>query len=128
MSSQTELQHTQTTESSSLSKRIVDYLSSAIPTAEKLQLIDELLFSFTLKVDLLLSPKLTEREQECFRLLALGHDTYQVARVLGISQRTVEKHSASIKEKLKAENLIQAIREGMKWGYLPPKLKNFEGR
>lgn len=43
---------------------------------------------------------LTQREQTVLKLLAEGHNNKEIARVLGISVRTVETHRQNIKSKL----------------------------
>ncbi len=44
--------------------------------------------------------QLTQREQTVLKLLAEGHNNKEIARVLGISVRTVETHRQNIKSKL----------------------------
>ncbi|MFI9081838.1 response regulator [Streptomyces sioyaensis] len=44
--------------------------------------------------------ELTSREREVLALMAQGHTNAEIAEVLGISQRVVEKHTASIFTKL----------------------------
>ncbi len=44
--------------------------------------------------------QLTQREQTVLKLLAEGHNNKEIARVLGISVRTVETHRQNIKAKL----------------------------
>ncbi|MBV0932042.1 response regulator [Marinobacterium weihaiense] len=44
--------------------------------------------------------QLTHREQTVLKLLAEGHNNKEIARVLGISVRTVETHRQNIKSKL----------------------------
>ncbi len=56
---------------------------------------------------------LTEREQEVFDLLVLGHQNKVVAHKLGISARTVEVHRARVMEKLDARNLADLVRHAM---------------
>jgi DNA-binding NarL/FixJ family response regulator len=52
---------------------------------------------------------LTERERAVLRLVADGLPTKQIARSLGISERTVKFHITSIFRKLGAENRAQAV-------------------
>lgn len=52
----------------------------------------------------------TPRETEVIRLLAEGKTNKEVARVLGISQRTAENHRAKIMEKLGLKSLSELVR------------------
>jgi DNA-binding NarL/FixJ family response regulator len=52
---------------------------------------------------------LSEREREVLRLVAEGQPTKQVARSLGITERTVKFHVNSIFHKLGAESRAQAV-------------------
>jgi len=55
------------------------------------------------------STGLSDREREVLRLVADGQPTKQVARTLGITERTVKFHVTSIFHKLGAENRAQAV-------------------
>jgi DNA-binding NarL/FixJ family response regulator len=55
------------------------------------------------------STSLSEREREVLRLVAEGQPTKQVARSLGITERTVKFHVNSIFHKLGAESRAQAV-------------------
>ena len=52
---------------------------------------------------------LTGREREVLRLVADGLPGKQIARALGISERTVKFHTASLLRKLGADNRAQAV-------------------
>lgn len=54
--------------------------------------------------------RLTEREAGVLRLMVDGHSNKQIARLLGISARTVETHRASVFEKLEVDALAQLVR------------------
>lgn len=60
---------------------------------------------------------LTDREGEVLSLLAMGHQNAGIGERLNISARTVEKHRASLMEKLGvgslAELIAYALREGL---------------
>lgn len=60
---------------------------------------------------------LTPRELEVLRLIALGHTSVEVARILEISPRTVESHRARVLSKLglttRAELVRYALRRGL---------------
>lgn len=53
--------------------------------------------------------QLTGREREVLRLIAEGLPGKQIARSLGISERTVKFHIASLLRKLNADNRAQAV-------------------
>jgi DNA-binding NarL/FixJ family response regulator len=53
--------------------------------------------------------QLTGREREVLRLIAEGLPGKQIARALGISERTVKFHTASLLRKLGADNRAQAV-------------------
>lgn len=61
--------------------------------------------------------KLTQREVEVLRLIALGHTSVEVARKLHLSPRTIETHRAHIYTKLglttRAELVRYALRRGL---------------
>jgi len=55
------------------------------------------------------STELSPREREVLALLAEGLPTKQIARSLGITERTVKFHVASLFAKLGASNRAQAV-------------------
>jgi two-component system response regulator NreC len=61
--------------------------------------------------------RLTPREREVLRLIALGHTSVEIAAKLGLSPRTIETHRARIHRKLslttRAELVRYALRRGM---------------
>ena len=61
---------------------------------------------------------LTERELEVLDLLANGLANKQVAAALGISEHTVKFHVSSIYSKLNATNRAEAIRAGLRGGWI----------
>jgi DNA-binding NarL/FixJ family response regulator len=65
---------------------------------------------------------LTSREREVLRLVAQGLPSKQIARALGISERTVKFHTASLLRKLGADNRAQAVALAAQRGLLetPP--------
>lgn len=62
------------------------------------------------------SERLTERERQVFPLVANGHSSKLIARELGISARTVEKHRISIMNKFEASNLTLLVRYAIALG------------
>jgi len=61
--------------------------------------------------------KLTQREVEVLRLIALGHTSVEIARKLHLSPRTIETHRAHIHKKLglatRAELVRYCLRRGL---------------
>jgi two-component system response regulator NreC len=61
--------------------------------------------------------KLTPREREVLRLIALGHTSVEIAHKLGLSPRTIETHRARIHRKLglgtRAELVHYALRHNL---------------
>jgi two-component system response regulator NreC len=55
-------------------------------------------------------PRLSPRELEILKLLALGHTNNEIAGILRISLRTVESHRARIVQKLGAQSRAELIR------------------
>ena len=76
-----------------------------------------------------LAPPLTERELEVIRALARGMSDRQIARSLGISEKTVRNHTSNIYRKLhifdRTQAVIYAVREGVidveELDYRPPR-------
>lgn len=61
---------------------------------------------------------LTDRETEVLTLLSRGLANKQIAVTLGISEHTVKFHVSSIYTKLNATNRTQAVREGLRNGWI----------
>jgi len=61
---------------------------------------------------------LTERESEVLGLLARGMANKQIAAALGISEHTVKFHVSSIYTKLNVTNRAEAVREGLRGGWI----------
>jgi DNA-binding NarL/FixJ family response regulator len=61
---------------------------------------------------------LTERESEVLGLLAKGLANKQIAVALGISEHTVKFHVSSIYQKLNVTNRTEAVREGLRGGWI----------
>jgi DNA-binding NarL/FixJ family response regulator len=65
---------------------------------------------------------LSEREQQVFRLLAQGNTTGQIGEILCISPKTVEKHRASIMNKLGVHDRVGLMKYAIKIGVVDPDL------
>jgi DNA-binding NarL/FixJ family response regulator len=61
---------------------------------------------------------LTDRELEVLALLARGLANKQIAVELGISEHTVKFHVSSIYTKLSVTNRTEAVREGLRGGWI----------
>jgi two-component system, NarL family, response regulator YdfI len=61
---------------------------------------------------------LTERESEVLGLLLRGLANKQIAVELGISEHTVKFHVSSIYTKLNVTNRTEAVREGLRGGWI----------
>ena len=61
---------------------------------------------------------LTERETEVLGLLSKGLANKQIAAALGISEHTVKFHVSSIYTKLNVTNRTEAVREGLRGGWV----------
>ena len=62
--------------------------------------------------------KLTERESEVLRLVAVGHSNVEIAARLDISVKTVEVHKTNAMRKLGLTGRVDVIRYGVLQGWL----------
>lgn len=62
--------------------------------------------------------RLTEREQEIMKLVVAGHANKEIARMLGISHRTVEIHRTRIRSKMQAQSLPDLVVMALKCDFL----------
>ena len=65
---------------------------------------------------------LSEREQQVFRLVAEGNSTQQIADLLSVSPKTVEKHRTNIMRKLGLKDRLDLVKQAIKIGILDPDL------
>jgi two-component system, NarL family, response regulator NreC len=68
------------------------------------------LLSAKLKGTASATDRLTPREREVLRLIALGHTSVEIARKLGLSPRTIETHRARIHRKLGLDTRAELVR------------------
>ena len=61
---------------------------------------------------------LSEREQQVFRLVVQGKTSQQIGDLLCISPRTVEKHRASVLQKLAMKDTLELVRFAAKLGVI----------
>jgi DNA-binding NarL/FixJ family response regulator len=59
---------------------------------------------------------LSPREKEILQLIAEEHTSMEIANLLSISEKTVEKHRANLMEKLNVRNLAGLVRFAVKHG------------
>lgn len=64
--------------------------------------------------------RLTPREREVLRLIALGHTSVEIAKKLDLSPRTIETHRARIHRKLKLETRAELVHYALQHGLLKP--------
>ena len=62
--------------------------------------------------------KLTERESEVLRLVAVGHSNIEIGARLDISVKTVEVHKTNAMRKLGLTGRVDVIRYGVLQGWL----------
>lgn len=65
---------------------------------------------------------LSDREQQVFRLMVEGNSTAQIADILCVSPKTVEKHRANVMRKLGVRDLVAMVKYAVKIGIIDPEL------
>jgi len=66
------------------------------------------------------SDPLTPREREITKLIAEGHPSSEIARMLVISPSTVERHRSNVLEKLGMRNRVELTRYAIRRGLVEP--------
>ena len=66
------------------------------------------------------SSVLTDREDEVVKLIAEGHSSREIARILVISPRTVERHRANVLAKLGMRDRTELTRYAVRAGLIEP--------
>ncbi len=64
--------------------------------------------------------ELSERERQVFQLLVQGNPTAEIAEILFISSKTVEKHRANIIKKIGISQPVQMVKYAIRIGVLDP--------
>lgn len=64
------------------------------------------------------APRITDRESEVLRLIAVGHSNKEIASQLEISVKTVEVHKANAMRKLNLQGRIDIVRYAALQGWL----------
>ena len=65
---------------------------------------------------------LTEREQQVFRMVVEGSTTKEIADILCVSTKTIEKHRSSISNKLGVHGRLELLKYAIKIGVVDPDL------
>lgn len=65
---------------------------------------------------------LTEREQQVFRMVVEGKTTKDIAEILCVSAKTIEKHRTSITSKLGVHGRLELLKYAIKIGIVDPEL------
>ena len=60
--------------------------------------------------------KLTAREREVAQLIAEGHSTKEIASLLGVSAKTIDKHRTRMMEKLRLHDAVAVTRYAINAG------------
>jgi DNA-binding NarL/FixJ family response regulator len=68
-------------------------------------------------------PVLTARQSEVLTLVAAGHTNKHIARTLGISPKTVEKHLRDVYRRLGVQCRVAAVVRGQQLGLLRAHLR-----
>ena len=63
-------------------------------------------------------PVLTGREREVLRCVATGQSNKEMAKLLGIAPRTVERHIENLRNKIRARNRAHMIAKAIAYGVL----------
>jgi DNA-binding NarL/FixJ family response regulator len=64
--------------------------------------------------------QLSQRQQDTLRLIAEGYTTQEIARQMGISTKTVEKHRAQLMERLDIHDVAGLVRYAIREGVITP--------
>lgn len=82
-------------------------------------LFHDLVLSQFLPRSLLLSVKLSPREIEILKWAALGKTSYEMAKILNLSKRTIDAYFSNVHAKLGVVNRTQAVVRATQLGLLP---------
>jgi len=66
------------------------------------------------------TPPITEREEEILTLVAEGHSSQQIAEMLVISVKTVDRHRANLLRKLGLKDRLELTRYAIRAGLIEP--------
>lgn len=109
------------------------FVTKATPLAELRQAVDRVLAgqrylcseTSTLLADAVQlgapGTELTDRQKEIVRMVAQGQSSKQIARSLGIAEKTVNNHRLQIRERLQLHDVASLTRYAIEQGYIEPK-------
>lgn len=63
---------------------------------------------------------ITDREEEILKLVAEGHTSQEIAGILVISPKTVERHRANLLQKLGLKDRLELTRYAIRVGLIEP--------
>jgi len=63
--------------------------------------------------------RITPRQREILKMVAMGHTNREIAASLDISVRTVEVHRFNLMRRLSVRNVAQLLRRSLQQGLLP---------
>ena len=92
-----------------LAKTFLEYLNN-LPPNKRIEQIESLLYATNHRNLPTLDRRLTPQERICLLLASKGKEIKEMARILGLSQRTIKFHRANISKKLEVPNLMAAGR------------------
>jgi DNA-binding NarL/FixJ family response regulator len=72
------------------------------------------------RADALPEDLLTPRERDVVKLIAEGHTSEEIASILVISRKTVDRHRANVLEKLGMRNRVELTRYAIRRGLVEP--------
>jgi LuxR family transcriptional regulator, quorum-sensing system regulator BjaR1 len=64
------------------------------------------------------APQLTPRERECLHWCAKGKTNWEISRILGLSERTVEHYLARANRKLGTRDRTKAVATARRHGFI----------
>ena len=96
----------------------IDELTAAVHALSQGLIVGTSTLLFESESEPLSHGPLTDRESEVLGLLSKGLANKQIAVALGISEHTVKFHVSSIYTKLNVTNRTEAVREGLRGGWI----------
>lgn len=105
-----------------LIREILAKLGNNKPSQKQIDLAETILYKTTINQELTFNNRLTKREISCLLLAAKGKTRQQTAELLNIQTVTVDSYRKKIHEKLQSKSMAQAVFEGIRYGYVQPKM------
>lgn len=107
----------------SLALSMIAFFGNKSPSKQQIEVMNALLFHTSLWVEVAIDPRLTRREKQCLNLSRFGFSASTTADVLKISPKTVEQHRNEAKKKLGVKTLIEAVDQGIRYGFFDALVK-----